>query len=187
MGCAGHAIAVGGGPGVCVCRASSAGGNRSCRDLLLERPVSAAALLVLLSAQMCPAAQCPQLSCQGRGWAFWARQGDSAEAPFSLPPEEAGVWGCDVWCWGWGFGPELESGSDQVCPMCHRSNSEHDCCSYSCYKLTAAVALKWTVWKWSSLVSERVPLPAGWGWWPLASWGWSQWLRPSTATGSQQY
>ena len=29
-------------------------------------------------------------------------------------------------------GPELESGSDQVCPMCHPSNSGHHCCSYSC-------------------------------------------------------
>ena len=53
------------GPGVCV---SCLCGREPVRRDLLERPVAAAALLVLLGAQMCPAAQqCPQLSCQGRG------------------------------------------------------------------------------------------------------------------------
>ena len=121
-----HAIALRGAgwPGVCVCRAS-AGGNRSYPDLL-ERPQQRWWCWVPRCAQQQPSSA-HSSAAKAEAELFGARRGDSTEAELVFPPDKVGRWGCDVLVWSWGFGPELESGSDQVCPMCHRSNSGLDC------------------------------------------------------------
>ena len=71
------------------------------REPVLSRSAgAAAAALVVLGAQMCPAAaqQCPLLSCQGRGWAFWGAARGLHWGWASVPSRQSGE--VRLWCFG---------------------------------------------------------------------------------------
>ena len=92
----GHTIAAAGGRARCMCESSLLCGREPVLPRSAAGAAAAALLVLLLSAQMCPAAQCPQLSCQGRGWAFWGAAGGLCWGSFYPPSRRSR--GVRLWC-----------------------------------------------------------------------------------------